>query len=135
MNKTILIGFMVANPEKRDTKTGKSMVTFKVTVKKRFPKEGAKYNYFDCIAFDKVADYIYTYCNSQSKVALIGSHENDKYKAQDGSTRYPWKFYVDQAEVVSSTVNAGDFQQQQQEQPHDISGFTEVNDDVELPFI
>ena len=140
MNRVTLVGFMVENPTKVDTKSGDIMTKFKVSVKKKGkPKEGEpKYNYFNCVAFKHTADYIYKYANSQSKIAVSGSIDNYSYKAQDGSKRYGTQILVDDAEIVSSTVNQGDFQQPQGDpldQYQQGSGFTEVTNDDELPFL
>lgn len=140
MNKVILVGFMGENPVNSTTKTGKSMTKFKLSVKKegRLREGEAKNYYFPCVAFDHTADYLYKYANHGSKVAVEGSIDNYSYMV-DGAKRYGTQIMVKSAEIVSSTVNAGDFQQPQddglaqyQEQP--AGTFTEV-EDAELPFL
>ena len=139
MNRVFLVGYMVENPTKVETKSGESMTKFKVSVKKKGkPREGeTKYNYFNCVAFKHTAEFIYKYCNSQSRIAVTGSIDNYSYTA-NGQKRYGTQILVDDAEIVSSTVNQGDFQQPQGdplEQYQQGGGFTEVQDDVDLPFI
>ena len=140
MNKIILCGWMVENPKKVDTKSGESMTRFRISVKKRGKiREGEmKYNYFNCVAFKHTADYIYKYANSQSRIAVCGSLDNQAYSGKDGSKRYSTQVLVDEAEIVSSTVNQGDFQEQgdplEQYQGQDGGGFMEV-DEPDLPFI
>lgn len=139
MNRVFLVGYMVENPTKVDTKSGESMTKFKISVKKAGKvREGQqRYNYFNCAAFKHTAEYIYKYCNSQSRIAVSGSIDNYQYQARDGSKRYGTQILVDDVDIVSSTVNQGDFQPQQQSDPLDQyqqEGFTEV-DEPDLPFI
>ena len=134
---------MARNPEQITTKSGGSITKFRISVKKeRRIKEGeSRYSYFDCVAFDKTGDYVYKYANSQSRLNIMGCIEINQYTAKDGSTRYTPQIVVAKAEILSSTVNQGDFQQNQddalaqyQEQPKG-GGFVEVDNDEELPFL
>lgn len=140
MNKIIIVGYMAKNPEQITTKNGNTITKFRVSAKKdRRVNEGeSKYNYFDCIAFDKTGEYIYKYANSQSRIAIEGTMENTSWTAQDGSKRYSNQINVKSADIVSSTVNQGDFQQPQGDplaQYQQGGGvFAEV-DDPDLPFI
>ena len=139
MNKCIMIGYMVENPEHKDTKNGKGLTRFKISVKKKgkIAEGQPKYNYFQCIAFDRTADFIYKYFNSQSKIAITGSVENYSYEV-NGAKRYGTQIIVDDAEIVSTTVNAGDRQQPdaglEQYQGQQPGQFEEV-DDPQLPFL
>ena len=129
---------MNENPTKVDTKSGTSMTRFKISVKKRGkPKEGEpKYNYFQCTAFGHAADFIYKFANSQSKVSVCGSVDNYSYMV-NGQKRYGTQILVDEAEILSSTVNQGDFQKndglEQYQQQDGV--FTEVDATDELPFL
>lgn len=133
MNKIVLIGYMGENPEQKISANGTSVTTFRLSVKKRHGKaNGRKNDYFNCVAFKATADYIYRYANSQSKVAVTGEIEIEDYTDKAGVKRYNPKVYVNEAEVLSSTVNAGDFM----EQPQGMEGFSEVPEgEVDLPFI
>lgn len=138
MNKVFMIGYMNENPDHKETKSGKSMTRFKISVKKTGkPIEGQpKYNYFQCVAFDKTADYIYKYCNSQSRIAICGSIDNYSYVV-NGAKRYGTQILIDSAEIVSTTVNQGDYQQQDSgmEQYQEQPGQFEEVDDPQLPFL
>jgi len=137
MNKFIVTGYMNGNPTNKISKNGKSVTEFRVGVRKNHPSQtGRKTDYFNCVAFSYAADYVYKYCNNQSRVSLVGSLEIDDYTDKNGVKRYNPKFYVDQAEVLNTTVNAGD-RMEQAEQPQEPSGaFQEIDpDEVDLPFI
>ena len=94
----------------------------------------SKYNYFKCVAFRDTAEYVYKYLNSNSRVAVSGSVENYNYVGRDGMKRYGTQIIVDEAEIISTTVNAGDAPQNQQPNVEQYDGFKEV-EDVELPFL
>lgn len=131
---------MAKNPEQIQMKNGGMMTKFRVSARKdRRVKEGEqKYNYFDCVAFDKVGEYVYKYTNSQSKVSVEGSMENTSWVGKDGAKRYGNQINVTKAEIISSTVNQGDFQQQPDPlEQYQQDGFKEVDasDLPDLPFL
>ena len=135
MNRCWMVGYMTENPEHKDTKNGKGMTRFKISVKKKRVVEGQpKYNYFQCVAFDKTADFIYKYFNSQSRIAIIGTIDNYSYTV-NGAKRYGTQILVDDAEIISTTVNQGDHQDSGMEQYQEQPGQFEEVDDPQLPFL
>ena len=131
---------MSNNPEQRVTKTGNTVTNFRVSVKKRMPApDGRKYDYYNCVAFNKVGDTAYKYLNSNSRVAIDGTLDTTSWTDRNtGAKRYNTQIVCDNIEILQSTVNAGDrMPQQDQPQVPDITdNFTEVpSDDVDLPFI
>lgn len=135
MNKVIMVGYMAANPENKTSPNGTSVTTFRISTKKRTPdREGKKYNYFNCVAFKHTAEYVYKYCNSTSRVAVEGTIENNNYTDKNGVKHYNNQIICDNVEVISSTVNQGDYQPQPQQDQG--GGFIDVTDEeVDLPFI
>lgn len=128
---------MNKNPENKVTKNNESMTRFTISVKKDHkPKEGEpKSLYVNCISFGRIADYIYKYANSTSRIAVSGKLDIYAYTAQDGSKRYAPQVIVDEADVISGTVNLGDRLPQDEQIANATGEFVEVGEDDELPFL
>jgi len=128
---------MSKNPENKTTKNNESMTRFTISVKKDHkPKEGeSKSLYVNCVAFGRVADYVYKYANSTSRIAVSGKLDIYTYTAQDGSKRYAPQVIVDDADVISGTVNLGDRLPQDEQVANATGEFVEVGEDDELPFL
>lgn len=110
MNRIVITGWMSCNPQNNLTQKGFSRTNFRVNVHKRMvDPEGSKYNYFWCVAYKGVADYIYNFCRIGSKVALEGSLETRSYFDQViGKKRWVCEIIVDRIEILHTTVNEGD---------------------------
>ena len=99
MNKVIMTGYVVKDPEvnefkrkrrrnKRASKYG-LVASFRLSVKRPFKtKDGTKYDYFSCSAFDKSAEFIEEYIEKGDCVGIEGILLNDNYENEDGMTMY-----------------------------------------------
>ena len=97
MNKVIMTGYVVKDPEvnefkrkrrrnKRASKYG-LVASFRLSVKRPFKtKDGTKYDYFSCSAFDKSAEFIEEYIEKGDCVGIEGILLNDNYENEDGMT-------------------------------------------------
>lgn len=143
MNKAILIGNLVADPEARTTQSGISQSTFRVAVQRRFANaQGVREaDFFTVIAWRQTADFCNRFLSKGRKVAVEGSIQNRSYDAQDGSKRYITEIIADSVEAIGGRDEAGASHNRDNgptpppEMPGSAStgGFTEVDDD-ELPF-
>ena len=143
MNKVILIGNMVNDPEARTTQSGLSQSTFRIAVQRRFANaQGVREaDFFNVVAWRQTADFCNRYLAKGRRVAVEGSIQNRSYDAQDGSKRYITEIIADSVEAL------GGREEGQQPRPRDngptpppaapaapaMNDFTEVDDD-ELPF-
>lgn len=132
MNKIILIGNLVADPETRTTQSGNTQATFRLAVQRRFPdKQTGKResDFFTVICWGKLAEFVAKYLAKGRKAAVEGSVQMRSYDAQDGSKRYVTEVMADNVEFCDSKGA-----QEGGAAPNNSCGnFTEVDDD-ELPF-
>lgn len=131
MNKIILIGNMVADPETRTTQTGGTQCTFRIAVQRRFPdKQTGKResDFFTVLCWGKLAEFVSKYMTKGRKAAVEGSVQMRSYDASDGSKRYVTEVIADNVEFCDSKSEGAQSGAQAAQ-----GGFAEV-DDEELPF-
>ena len=151
MNKVVLIGNLVRDPEVRATQSGISVCNFTVAVNRRFKKENGEQetDFLNVIAWRQLAELCSKYLVKGRKVAVMGSIQTRTYEAKDGSKRTAWDIVADEVEFLSpqsqqsstqsapgayTTAASKDSGTAYAPQPHnDFGGFTQV-DDEELPF-
>lgn len=151
MNKVVLIGNLVRDPEVRATQSGISVCNFTVAVNRRFKKENGEQetDFLNVIAWRQLAELCGKYLAKGRKVAVTGSIQTRTYEAKDGSKRTAWDIVADEVEFLSpqnqqsstqsapgayTTAASKDSGTAYAPQPHnDFGGFTQV-DDEELPF-
>jgi single-strand DNA-binding protein len=136
LNKVILIGHLVADPELRQTPTNASVVTFQIGVTRRFARAGEqnKSDFFTIVAWNKTADFICNYFKKGNAICVCGSLQTRTWTAQDGSKRYAVEVLADEANFVEKkSENArtdSDFDMPAGEAPE----FEDVTRDSDLPF-
>lgn len=150
MNKVVLIGNLVRDPEVRATQSGISVCNFTVAVNRRFKKENGEQgtDFLNVIAWRQLAELCGKYLAKGRKVAVTGSIQTRQYEAKDGSKRTAWDIVADEVEFLSqnqqsstqsapgayTTAASKDSGTAYAPQPHnDFGGYTQV-DDEELPF-
>lgn len=152
MNKVVLIGNLVRDPEVRATQSGISVCNFTVAVNRRFKKENGEQetDFLNVIAWRQLAELCGKYLAKGRKVAVTGSIQTRTYEAKDGSKRTAWDIVADEVEFLApqnqqsstqsapgayTTAASKDSGTAYAPQPHNDfgGGFTQV-DDEELPF-
>lgn len=132
MNKVIMIGNLVADPEPHTTNSGKSKSKFRIAVQRRSVNaQGVREaDFFDVVAWEKTAAFVNRYLSKGRKVAIEGSLQNRTYEAQDGSKRHV-------TEIIASNVEAIGGREDRQPQPSQNvqdNEFVEIDPEDELPF-
>lgn len=103
MNKVILVGRLVREPELRTTQSGVSVCSFTVACDRRYQKEGERQaDFINCIAWRNTADFISNYFTKGTRIALDGSIQTRSWDAEDGTKRYATEVIVDHAEFAQS---------------------------------
>ncbi len=133
MNKIILIGNIVRDPELSTTPNGIEKCNFTVACTRRIAnKDGQREtDFFNCTAWRKTAAFIARYFHKGEKIAVEGSMQCRKYTAQDGTNRTAWDVQVDNAEFCTSRMSAA---QTVPDEPAQDDPFMDAADDSELPF-
>ena len=128
MNKVLLIGRLVREPEVRYSQDNKAVAKFTLAVDRRFHKEGEQSaDFISCTAFGKTAEFVEKYLSKGTKVATEGRWQTGSYKNKDGQMVYTNDCVVEQVEFAES---------KKQGEETDSNGFVNVPDGVieDLPF-
>ena len=115
MNKVILMGRLVKDPEIRYTQSGKNVATFTLAVDrdlgKDAPADTPKADFIPIVAWNKIADVAGNYLSKGRQVLIEGHMQVRNYEAQDGSKRYVTEVVIDRIEFIGSksdnTANNG----------------------------
>lgn len=145
MNKVILLGRLVREPETRYGGANDSMAVCRYTlaVDKKFKKDGeATADFINCISFGKTAEFAEKYFAKGLRVAVSGRIQTGSYTNRDGQKVYTTDVVVEEHEIAQSRSEASD-QQERNRQPETSpygedkdNGFMNIPDgiDDELPF-
>lgn len=89
LNRVVLMGRLVADPELKTTNTGISVTSFRIAVDRSYVKAGEQRqaDFFDIVAWRSSAEFV---CRNFSKGALIaidGQLQSRQYQTKDGQNR------------------------------------------------
>ena len=91
MNKVILMGRIVRDPEIRYSQGEKStaVARFSLAVDRKFKQEGQPTaDFINCLAFGKRAEFLEKYCQKGTKLVIEGSWQTGSYTNKDGQKIY-----------------------------------------------
>ena len=131
MNKVLITGRLVKDPEAFTTQGGLSRSTFDVAVQRRVKNKDGKYDadFLTVVAWRQTADFCNKYLTKGRMVAVEGQIQKRSYTAQDGSKRWVTEIVADSVEGLGSP-NSGPTPTHE----NNPNEFTEVDPGDELPF-
>lgn len=100
MNKIILKGRLVRDPELKNTNNGKIVCNFSVAVGRNFDYEIT--DFFECTAWNNIAEFISKYFCKGKEILIDGEMQSDKFKDRNDNNRIFWKVNVNRAEFCGS---------------------------------
>jgi single-strand DNA-binding protein len=84
VNKTILYGFLVADPEVRNTKTGKCICSLRIAHKENYKDDSKDPLYISVDVWDKQGETCAKVLKKGSSVIVDGRLTSDSYQNKDG---------------------------------------------------
>ena len=133
MNKVILLGRLVRNPDIKHTQ-GQSQIAvarFTLAVDRRHKKENEQSaDFISCIAFGKIGEFAEKYLNKGIKIVLDGHWQTGSYTNKDGQTVYT-------NDCIAEKIYFAESKKAENTQATNESGFMTLPDDIdenELPF-
>lgn len=104
LNRIILMGRLVADPELKTTSGGLSVAGFRMAVDRNYqPKEGEKQvDFIPCVAWRQTAEFIANYFGKGRMIAVEGSLQSRSYEDKDGHKRTAYEVLVDHAYFADS---------------------------------
>lgn len=93
MNKVILVGRLVKDPELRYTKNGKATTDFTIAVNREYKNENGEYetDFINVTAWGKISEATAEYCKKGDMIGLQGCLRHESYETEEGKK---YKDYV-----------------------------------------
>lgn len=124
INRVIIAGRMVADPELKRTATGKAVTTFRIAFNRKDEAD-----FFTVVAWGSTAENVVKYTAKGRTVTVDGRLTSRQYET-GGQKRTV-------IEIVAESVEFGDKPQEQPQRSRDAviaEKLTEIDEDGELPF-
>ncbi len=158
LNKVVLAGRLIADPELKQTQSGISVLSFTLAINRRPAPKSAdgtqtqQTDFINMVAWRQTAEFISRYFKKGSALCASGSIQTRNWTDNQGQKRYTTEVVVDEAMFVDSR---NDSSSQRQDAPHSQSGsytpdsyntpsyssgensapnFEEIKTDDDLPF-
>ena len=123
MNKVILMGRLVRDPEVRYSQGADALAVarFTLAVDRRFRKAGAEgeqtADFLRCVAFGKQAEFAEKYLHQGVKIALTGRIQTGSYVNRDGVKVYTTDIMVEDLEFAESKAASENYRASMPSQP------------------
>lgn len=138
MNKVIIIGRLVKDPETRYTQNNHCCATFSVAVDRKYKQDGqATADFPRVIAWGKTAEFIEKYFHKGMKIAIDGRIQTGSYENNEGKTVYTTDVIAESVEFVERKTSSNENSANQSSSSATDEGWMSIPDDVDdegLPF-
>lgn len=97
LNRVILMGRLVADPELKTTQSGISVTSFRIAVERSYAKAGEERqtDFINVVCWRNTAEFVCKYFPKGSLIALEGQLQTRSYQDKDGTTRYMMEVLAD----------------------------------------
>jgi len=108
MNKVILTGRLVADPEVRYSQGTEpiAIARYRLAVDRRFKREGEQgADFIPCVVFGKPAEFAEKYFKKGMKIGVVGRIQTGSYTNNDNQKVYTTDVIVEEQEFCESKAN------------------------------
>lgn len=135
LNRVILMGRLVNDPELKTTGTGVSVTSFRIAVERSYVKSGEerKADFIDIVCWRQTAEFVTRYFSKGNLIAVEGQLQSRTYQAKDGSNRYIVEVVADNVSFTGERKDTQQTNTQPHTPPVDISTPPPVEDFQEMP--
>lgn len=143
MNKVVLVGRIVRDPEVRYSQGENStaVARYTIAVDRRFKRDGEPTaDFINCVTFGKSAEFVEKYFRKGLRISISGRITTNSYTNKDGIKVYTTEITVEEQEFAESKAEseANKTSNQRTTQTNTTTGgeFMNIPDDIpeELPF-
>lgn len=133
LNRIIVMGRMTRDPELRRTNSGTAVASFTVAVDRDFKSQSGEKetDFIDVVAWRNTAEFVSKYFSKSRMAVVEGRLQLRDWTDKEGNKRRA-------AEIVADNVYFGDSKRDGGDNPGyapaPSGGFTEIEDDGDLPF-
>jgi len=132
LNKVILIGRLVKDPELRYTQSGTSVASFSIANNRNYnTSTGEKkedVSFFNCVAWSKKGEVIVQYCKKGQRIGLEGRLQQRVWEDKEGNKRYNVEVVLENFQFLDSKANIED-----ESASFSSKNTTKINNEVPIP--
>lgn len=127
LNRIIIMGRLVRDPELRRTQSGNAVTSFTLAVDRDFKSDGGEReaDFINCVAWRNTAEFVSKYFSKGRMAVVAGRLQNRNWTDKDGNKRTS-------SEVIAESVYFGDSKREDSAAP--TEAYEELPDDGEPPF-
>lgn len=140
LNSCTIQGRLAADPQLRQTNSGKNVASFRVACARNYGQDIAT-DWLDCVAWGKTAEFVSKYFRKGEQILLLGSIQTREYQDKNGNNRKAVEinaervFFCGGKQALSATDTPVQSRTVPNEGTLDISGgFAPIEEDEDLPF-
>ncbi|MBI4978872.1 MAG: single-stranded DNA-binding protein [Spirochaetes bacterium] len=109
LNRVMLIGRLTADPKIDQLPTGTQKASFSIANNYYSPNKQNEANFFDLVAFGKLAEICGTYLKKGKQVAVIGSLRQQRWQDKTtGANRSRVEVIVNDMQMLGARTDGGD---------------------------
>ena len=123
MNKVMLIGRLVKEPELKTTSNGTEVTTFSLAVDRRFKDSSGnrQTDFINIVAWKQTATFITKYFHKGNRIGIVGNIQTRSYEDQNGQKHFITEVVADEAEFVeNNSSTAADTIEEQAANPQSL---------------
>ncbi len=109
LNKVILIGHLVADPELKQTQAGVYVCSFRIGVQRRYknPDGTTVSDFLDIVTWRQQAEFVTKYFKKGKAICVVGSVQTRTWNDQQGNKRWSTEIIADEVSFVERSDSAG----------------------------
>lgn len=145
MNKAILIGRVVKDPELRTTPNNRSVCQFAIAVNRPYTNEEGKKDadFINCVVWDKQAENLAMYQKKGNQIAVEGRIQTRNYDDNSGKKVYVTEILANNISYLDTKKDDSNFnnleepqivEKQEEIDPYQAFGDSIEVNDSDLPF-
>lgn len=130
LNKVIVMGRLVRDPELRRTNSGTAVASFTIACDRDFKPDGGEReaDFIECVAWRNTAEFVSKYFTKGRMAVVSGRLQTRNWTDKEGNKRKA-------TEIVAESVYFGDSKREElQSYAATQESFAELPDDGEFPF-
>ena len=111
LNRVVLMGRLVADPELKTTQTGVSVTSFRIAVDRNYVKQGEerKADFIDIVCWRQQAEFVCRYFGKGAMIAVDGQLQTRTYQAKDGTNRYVVEVLADNVSFTGERRDSNNY--------------------------
>lgn len=138
LNSCTIQGRLAADPQLRQTTSGKSVCSFRIACTRNFGKD-PETDWLDCVAWGQTGEFVSKYFQKGAQILLQGSIQTRQYQDKNGSNRKAVEinaervFFCGGKQALSATDTTVQSRTVAAESNLDCD-FAPIGEDEDLPF-